>query len=68
MSAPAGRPLIGRWCIVEADRRDHGHLGLASHAIPKAKRHPFFNNLLDENSARDLIAKRIVDGAIDARS
>jgi hypothetical protein len=33
MSAPA--PLIGRWRIVEADRRDRGHLGLGSHAIPK---------------------------------
>jgi hypothetical protein len=38
MSAPA--PLIGRWSIVEADRWDRGHLGLGSHAIPKAKRHP----------------------------
>jgi hypothetical protein len=40
MSAPVGCQPIGRWRIVEADRRDRRHLGPGSHAILMAKRHP----------------------------
>jgi hypothetical protein len=40
MSASADRQLIGRRRIVEADQLDRRHLGLGSHLILKAKRHP----------------------------